>query len=220
LVRDACNPSSLDQYFPLFRSFDWFAGHSWAKGLYETGDGKDEESSSEDAMFAYAMKMWGKTVGDPSMEARGNLMLAVLARSLRNYMLMDSSNTNQPAQFIGNKVTGILFENKADHVTYFGANPEYIQGIHMIPLMPYSTMTRSQQFVAEEWSAYFADGAFNQAKDVEGGWKGLLYANLAIINPVASWNFFTQPDFKPEWIDGGATRSWYLAFAAGLGGAP
>jgi endo-1,3(4)-beta-glucanase len=218
LVRDTSNPSSLDQYFPLFRSFDFMAGHSWAKGLYETGDGKDEESSSEDAMYAYALKMWGKTCGDPSMEGRGNLMLAILARSLRNYMLMDSGNQNQPANFIANKVTGILFENKADHTTYFGANPEYIQGIHMIPLLPFSTFTRSQQFVAEEWSTYFVDGAFNQAKDVQGGWKGLLYSNLAIINPVASYNFFTQPDFKPEWIDGGATRSWYIAYAAGLGG--
>lgn len=217
LVRDTNNPSSKDQYFPLFRSFDFYSGHSWAKGLYESGDGKDEESSSEDAMYAYALKMWGKTVGDASMEARGNLMLAILSRSLRNYMLMDSTNVNQPSVFIANKVTGILFENKADHTTYFGANPEYIQGIHMIPLLPFSGFTRSAKFVDEEWKAYFADNAFNPAKNVQGGWKGLLYANLANINPTASYNFFTQPNFKPEWLDGGATRSWYIAYAAGLG---
>ena len=49
------------------------------------------------------------------MEARGNLMLAVQKRAFSNYFLMESSNTNQPANFIGNKVTGILFENKCDH---------------------------------------------------------------------------------------------------------
>jgi endo-1,3(4)-beta-glucanase len=219
LVRDTSNPSSLDQFFPVFRSFDPYNGHSWAKGLYETGDGKDEESSSEDAMFAYALKMWGKTVGDPSMEARGNLMVAILARSLRNYFLMDSGNTNQPAAFIGNKVTGILFENKADHVTYFGINPEYIQGIHMIPIMPFSTLTRTQQFVAEEWATYFADGAVAQASEVQGGWRGILYSNLAIINPRAAYNFFTQANFDPSWLDGGATRTWYIAMSAMLGGA-
>lgn len=128
LARDVSNPSSLDQYFPVFRSFDWYHGHSWAKGLFESGDGKDEESSSEDAMFAYGLKMWGKTIGDASMEARGNLMLSVLARSLQSYFLMTSDNTNQPAEFIGNKVTGILFENKADHTTYFGTDLSYIQG--------------------------------------------------------------------------------------------
>ena len=128
LARDVSNPSSLDQYFPVFRSFDWYHGHSWAKGLFESGDGKDEESSSEDAMFAYGLKMWGRTIGDASMEARGNLMLSVLARSLQSYFLMTSDNVNQPASFIGNKVTGILFENKADHTTYFGTDLSYIQG--------------------------------------------------------------------------------------------
>ncbi len=55
LVRDIANPSTSDSYFPVSRMFDWYHGHSWAHGLYETGDGKDEESSSEDTMSAYAM---------------------------------------------------------------------------------------------------------------------------------------------------------------------
>jgi endo-1,3(4)-beta-glucanase len=108
LVRDVSNPSEDDKYFPVFRNYDWFHGHSWAKGLFESGDSKDEESSSEDVMFAYGLKMWGKTVGDRSMEARGNLMLAVLKRSLNSYFLMASDNKIQPANFIGNKVTGIV----------------------------------------------------------------------------------------------------------------
>jgi endo-1,3(4)-beta-glucanase len=128
MVRDVANPSSLDQYFPVFRSFDWYNGHSWAHGLFESADGKDEESSSEDTMFAYGMKMWGHTIGDASMEARGNLMLSILARSLQNYFLWESSNQNVPPEVIGNKNTGILFENKVDHATYFGLNLEYIQG--------------------------------------------------------------------------------------------
>lgn len=31
-----------DAYFPAFRSFDWFCGHSWARGLLYSGDGKDQ----------------------------------------------------------------------------------------------------------------------------------------------------------------------------------
>jgi endo-1,3(4)-beta-glucanase len=220
LVRDVSNPSSQDQYFPVFRSFDWYSGHSWAKGLFESGDGKDEESSSEDTMFSYGLKMWGRVIGDASMEARGNLMLAVQARTLQNYFLLESSNVNQPAQFIGNKVTGILFQNKVDHTTYFGSNYEYIQGIHMIPIMPFSTLTRTQQFVAEEWITYFVDGAVDPASNVTGGWKGILYSNLAIIDPATAYDFFTQPNFDPTWLDGGASLTWYIALSAGLGGAP
>lgn len=116
LIRDAANPSADDPYFPVSRSFDWYHGHSWAKGLFDSGDGKDQESTSEDALFSYAMKMWGRTIGDTAMEARGNLMLAVQKRAFQNYFLMEKANVNQPANFIGNKVTGILFENKCDHV--------------------------------------------------------------------------------------------------------
>jgi endo-1,3(4)-beta-glucanase len=142
LVRDAGNSAGNDPLFPFSRGFDWFHGHSWAKGLFESFDGKDEESTSEDGMFAYALKMWGKTIGDVSMEARGNLMLGILRRSLRNYFLMENDNKNQPANFIANKVTGILFENKADHTTYFGNNLEYVQGYEL--LSPSLSLTLSR----------------------------------------------------------------------------
>ncbi|PCH04665.1 Glycoside hydrolase, family 81 [Penicillium occitanis (nom. inval.)] len=219
LVRDAGNSVSDDPSFPFSRAFDWFHGHSWAKGLFESADGKDQESTSEDAMFAYAVKMWGKTIGDKSMEARGNLMLALLRRSLRNYFLMEDDNINHPSNFIENKVTGILFENKAHHTTYFGTNLEFIQGIHMLPLLPSSAYTRNETFVKQEWDAMFAQGACTPASTVSsGGWKGVLYANQAIIDPAKAYDFFNQPDFNMTWIDGGATRTWYLAYAAGLKG--
>jgi endo-1,3(4)-beta-glucanase len=86
----------------------------------------------------------------------------------------------------------------------------------MVPLMPFSPLTRSQNFVTEEWNTYFSDGKVAQAAEVQGGWKGILYANLAIINPRAAFNFFNQQDFDPSWLDGGASRTWYLAFAAGM----
>jgi endo-1,3(4)-beta-glucanase len=108
LVRDAGNSVENDAYFPFSRGFDWYNGHSWAKGLFESFDGKDQESTSEDTMFAYAIKMWGQTTGDASMEARGNMMLGILRRSLDSYFLMQDNNKNQPANFIGNRVTGIV----------------------------------------------------------------------------------------------------------------
>lgn len=108
LVRDVANPSALDPYFPVSRAFDWYHGHSWAKGLFPSGDGKDEESSSEDYNFAWAMKMWGMVSGDAAMEARGTLMLGVMHRSINEYMYIMPSNTTHPAAFIGNRVTGIV----------------------------------------------------------------------------------------------------------------
>ncbi len=49
----------------------------------------------------------------------GNLMLAIQARSFNSYFYLQSNNTNHPSRFIGNKVTGILFENKVDYTCKF-----------------------------------------------------------------------------------------------------
>ena len=225
LVRDISNPSPQDPYFPVSRNFDFWHGHSWAKGLFESLDGKDEESSSEDAAFAYAIKMWGYASAQPVMEARGNLMLAILRRSLNTYMLISPKTsphpTNpdpwgiHPASFNPNRVTGILFENKVHHITYFGGEPKHIQGIHMIPLSPISPYIRSAAFAQDEWNAFFAGktGAIND------GWKGILYQNVALFSPKDSWAFFKQSGFRTAWLDGGASRTWSLAFAGMLGGA-
>ncbi|KAF2625074.1 glycoside hydrolase family 81 protein [Macroventuria anomochaeta] len=212
LVRDYAN-SVTDNYFPFSRSFDWFHTHSWAKGLFESGDGKDQESTSEDAFATFALKMWGKISGDANMEARGNLQLAVQARSLRNYFLLKSDNKNQPPQFLFNKVTGILFENKCDHVTYFGSNIEYIQGIQILPVNPSSAYTRPKDFVTEEWNTFFSNGRVDQ---VAGSWRGILYANLALIDPETSYNYFADPNFDYGSLDGGASRTWYLAYSASM----
>lgn len=68
----------------------------------------------------------------------------------------------------------------------------------------------------EEWNSFFSNGRVDQT---EGGWRGILYSNLAIIDPKTSYNWFKQANFNLIYIDGGASRTWYLAFAAGLGGA-
>ncbi|KAF1991861.1 glycoside hydrolase family 81 protein [Aulographum hederae CBS 113979] len=215
LVRDYANPVE-DNLFPFYRSFDWFCGHSWAKGLYESADGKDEESTSEDSFSTYALKMWGIATGDKNMENRANLMLSIQARSFQNYFLMESTNKNQPPNYIGNKAPGILFENKVDFATYFGTNIEYVTGIQMIPLAPPSALVRTKNFVSEEWKTYFDNGRVDQ---IQGGWRGICYANFAIIDPKAAFAFFTRSNFDASLIDPGASRTWYIAYCAGLGGA-
>ena len=102
-----------------------------------------------------------------------------------------------------------------DHTTYFGANVEYTEGINMIPLSPSSSFTRPHKFILEEWNTYFNTTSPYPASRVVGGWRGILYGNLACIDPRKAWEFFSQPEFDNSWIDGGASRTWYLAFAAG-----
>jgi len=87
----------------------------------------------------------------------------------------------------------------------------------MLPLMPFSTLTRTVPFVTQEWNTYFSNGRVDQ---VAGGWRGILYANLAIIQPKTSWNFFANTNFDYTLLDGGASLTWYRAYSAALGGSP
>ncbi|CAI4052337.1 hypothetical protein SUVZ_14G3870 [Saccharomyces uvarum] len=213
LVRDVANPSDKDQYFAQSRMFDWFNGHSWAAGLFENGNGKNEESSSEDYNFAYGMKLWGATIGDLSMELRGDLMISIMKDSMNDYFYYQDDNTVEPEEIIGNKVSGILFDNIIDYTTYFGTNTEYIHGIHMLPITPVSSNIRLESFVSEEWQTKISP----IISSLKSGWAGILRLNQALFDPVNSYAFFSDSDFdSTTYLDNGMSRTWALAFSGGL----
>ncbi|KAG7728149.1 hypothetical protein KL933_002275 [Ogataea haglerorum] len=214
LIRDVANPSSEDPYFPVFRSFDFFNGHSFANGLFAHGDGKDEESSSEDYHCYYGIKLWGVVTGNSRLDNLACLILGIEKRAMNMYMLYRSDNIVVPANFKANKVSGILFENKIDHATYFGMNKEYIHGIHMLPITPISSYIRDPQFVQEEWNEQLS----SVVGSLDDGWKGILMLNRALFDPKSSYEFFSAPDFQYKWLDNGMSRLWAVAFAAGVGG--
>lgn len=213
LIRDIANPSFGDAFFPFMRCFDFYNGHSWAGGLEDSGDGKDEESLLEDINHAYAVKMWGNLTGDTRMEARGNLMLAIMRRSMNNYFYYSPGNTVEPLRFVGNGVSGILFDNKIDHTTYFGQFEQYIHGIHMLPMTPALSFVRPPSFVANEWTQSVQLLA-NTSTD---GWKGILWLNAALFDPTSAYNFFNSLDFQDAYLDNGMSLTYSLAYCAGVG---
>ncbi|CAG8582641.1 875_t:CDS:2 [Gigaspora margarita] len=208
LIRDVANPSAKDSYFPVFRSFDWFNGHSWAKGLFTSVDGKDEESTSEDVNFYYATKLWSIASNRPNFTKLMDLILAILSRSLRNYFLIEDNNKNHPENFIKNKVTGILFENKINYTTYFSSRIESIHGIQMLPITPITPYTRNRNFVEQEWNQKLGP----ILNSVNSTWKSILYMNYATINSEAAYQFFLNNHDTP--LDDGLSRTWALFWSS------
>ncbi|KAL7770036.1 hypothetical protein ACKLNR_001420 [Fusarium oxysporum f. sp. zingiberi] len=193
LIRDWSNPSAEDPFFPFSRSFDWFHGHSWARVVLEAPDGKDQESSAEDAFSTYAIKI------------------------LKSYFLLASDNDIQPANFIGNRATGILWDRKINHTTYFGDDIAYIQGIHMLPIVPSSAYIRKPSFVREEWDQYFAG---NKSESLSSGFAGHIYVILAIADKagaVESHAFMRKQTTDSPYLSG-SSLTWDLAYTAALGG--
>jgi endo-1,3(4)-beta-glucanase len=83
----------------------------------------------------------------------------------------------------------------------------------MLPLNPSSGYTR-QNLRARRVGRSIGQHRCDRRRRLERD----LYANLALIDPVASYKFFAAPDFDYTHLDRGASRTWYLAYAAGLGG--
>ncbi|KAF9968498.1 hypothetical protein BGZ70_003352 [Mortierella alpina] len=197
LIRDVANPSSEDPYFPVFRYFDWFMGHSWSQGLFLSADGKNEESTSEDVNFYYAMSLWASANSDPKLERLGQVMLTIARRSIQAYFLMEDGNANHPKAFVGNKVTGILYENK---------------GIQMIPATPVLPLIRRTAFVRQEWDGLLQSIVGN----ITDGWKSVLMTNYGVLDTDAAWEYFAKGNATSRPLDDGLSRTWALFYVASL----
>ncbi|CCI40275.1 unnamed protein product [Albugo candida] len=212
LIRDVATPNAADPYFPKYRNFDWFRGHSFSHGVTPLMDGKDQESTSEEINFAYAMYLYGGSIGDLRMEAVGKLLIKVNARALQSYFLMDSDNQVQPAQFIGNKVSGIFFENKLDYATWFSGEKYCIHGIQMIPITPITDYVRTTNFIREEWNSILSKLPIVTTPELTNPWLSLLYANYARVDKVTALKVLQNVA-----LDDGLSRSWAIYMAAGQG---
>ena len=108
LVRDVANPNADDPWFPRFRHFDWYLGHSYSHGVTPFADGKDQESISEEVNFHYGLMLWGEVTNRTDVRALGELMLKTNVRTARTYFLMMPDNKIHPNGFVPNAVTGIF----------------------------------------------------------------------------------------------------------------
>ncbi|ETK90025.1 hypothetical protein F441_06249 [Phytophthora nicotianae CJ01A1] len=210
LLRDVANPSREDPYFPKFRGFDWFRGHSYSHGMTSLGDGKDEESTSEDINLAYSMALFGQTTKHTRMKDIGRLMTKVNARSIQTYFLFDSTNTIHPAAYRSRMVPGILFDNKADYATWFSADEYMIHGIQMLPVTPVTEYVRTSTFVQEEWDNILSKLDIVKNDELSNSWLSLLYLSYARVNKAQALVKLNQCTAMMN----GLSRSWALYIAA------
>ncbi|KAG3093671.1 hypothetical protein PI124_g16507 [Phytophthora idaei] len=185
MLRDVVNPSADDKYFPRFRHFSWYLGHSYSHGVTSINNGKDEESTSEDINFFYGMTLWGRVTGNKAVEDLGSLMLRIDAHAIRTYFLMTSDNTVHPPEIYA------------------------IHGIQMIPVSPINELARTSTFVEQEWNDILSKEPIVVEVNTTITWLSLLLVNAATVNPMESLH-----NLKNATMDDGLSRSWALYNAA------
>lgn len=201
IVRDYANPSRTDTFSIKFRHKDWYSGHSWAQGLDNTGDPKNQESTSESINGYYALVLWGLVSNQSYVAATGQVLLATEIHSARRYWHIKSADTIYPAPFNANKVVGILWGSKVDYATFFGANTEYIHGIHMLPITPITELYLEKPWVTEEYP-YLQTNAINRTYPV----------GTTVVNPGTGYTS------GPSFVDGGGATYYVLNGLTTTGG--
>ncbi|ADV65794.1 glycosyl hydrolase [Deinococcus maricopensis] len=132
LIRDVANTDDANKRYPRLRSFDAYAGHSWASGHAGFAAGNNQESSSEDMHFANALILWGSVTGDAATRDLGVYLYTNEANAIEQYWF-DVNKQTFPAGYT-HPAVGMVWGDGADYATWFSGEPEMIQGINFLPI--------------------------------------------------------------------------------------
>lgn len=112
---------SMDaHHFPRLRNFDCFVLHSWASGLTEFADGRNQESTSESVHAYYAAALVGLVYNDFGLLNVASTLCALETRSSRLLWHVPSTSTLYEPEFVkGNRIVSVLWSTKRDSGLWF-----------------------------------------------------------------------------------------------------
>lgn len=131
LIRDIASSRRDDPAFPFLRHFDPYAGHSWASGDGISGDGNNQESSSEALAAWTALVLLGEIRGDRELRDTGIYLYASELAAVEAYWF-DVERENFPAGY-PHPIVPLIWGGKGAYATYFSAEPEALYGINWLP---------------------------------------------------------------------------------------
>ncbi|XVF20512.1 hypothetical protein REPUB_Repub12eG0006800 [Reevesia pubescens] len=167
--------------YPRLRCFDLYKLHSWAGGLTEFADGRNQESTSEAVNAYYSAALMGLAYGDTHLVATGSTLAAMEIQAAQTWWHVKEGDNLYEEEFTReNRVVGVLWANKRDSALWF-APPEWREcrlGIQLLPLLPISEVLFSDIGFTRELVKWTLPALTREG--VEEGWKGFVYALEAI----------------------------------------
>jgi endo-1,3(4)-beta-glucanase len=125
----------VSNQFPLTRTYDPYAGHSWAAGLSPFADGNNQESSSEAINAWNGVALWGAATKNQALEQTGTWMLANETNTAQKaWRSVDTSDT--AISNYSSPVASLNFGGKRTYSTFFSDQAAAKLGIQLIPMNP------------------------------------------------------------------------------------
>ncbi len=196
LIRDIASTDKADKMFPYMRCFDKYAGHSWASGDANFGDGNNQESSSESMNAWYGMILWGQFMGDKVARDTGLFLFNTERTAVEEYWF-DVSGTNFPKDF-PNVALGMVWGGKGAFGTWFSGDIDCIHGINWLPFTPASIyMGRHPDYVKKNHNRIVS--VRKGGKDYNNGWGDLVCMFNALQDPATAAAYMdANPNCKIE----------------------
>ena len=133
VAKEYANWDRKDTRFPVLRTFDMWAGHSYAGGLGSPG-GNNQESSSEAMQSWIGLYLLGVMLEDKEMTATGAMGYAMESRATMEYWF-NAHGDNLPKEY-KHPMVGIVWTGGNAWGTYFTGDPGWIYGIQCLPQSP------------------------------------------------------------------------------------
>ncbi|XP_042500265.1 probable endo-1,3(4)-beta-glucanase ARB_01444 [Macadamia integrifolia] len=163
--------------FTRLRCFDLWKLHSWAGGLTEFADGRNQESTSEAVNAYYSAALMGLSYGDTHLVAIGSTLAAMEIQSAQTWWhVREGENMYEDEFSRENRVVGVLWSNKRDSALWF-APPEWREcrlGIQVLPLLPITEVLFSDVGFVRELVRWTLPALGREG--VTEGWRGFVYA--------------------------------------------
>ncbi|KAJ0043668.1 hypothetical protein Pint_18843 [Pistacia integerrima] len=163
--------------YPRLRCFDLYKLHSWAGGLTEFGDGRNQESTSEAVNAYYSAALMGLAYGDTHLVATGSMLASMEIQAAQTWWHIREQDTLYDKDFTReNRVVGVLWANKRDSGLWF-APPAWREcrlGIQLLPLLPITEVLFSDVGFTRELVQWTLPALGREG--VGEGWKGFVYA--------------------------------------------
>lgn len=191
MIKDCVNWERADTKFPFLRSFDPYAGHSWEAGHGDFGDGNNEESSSESMNFSSAVMLWGAATQNKEIRDLGIFLYTNERAAIEQYWF-DVDHQVFPSTY-SYKALGMVWGGKGVHSTWFGADPEFIHGINILPLTGGSLyLGRHPEYVTLNYNEIVKEIGSLPRK-----WKDIIWGYLAFADPQTALNqYYADPNYE------------------------
>jgi len=202
-------PYKDHEEFDYLRSFDPWAGHTWAHGFGTFAEGNNIESSSEAIQSWVGGYLWALETGNTDLRDAAIYGFVHELASAKMYMFdyEDLVFKDNYETYAG--VAGMIWGGKYDYATWFGANPTFIYGIQWLPNGEYLSgyaLNDTERTRLEEVYGMYLDSK-NQVIDT---WFANMWSIQALLDPSVAIAQFDDDLIEEDDYPADLSQTYYL----------